>query len=207
LRQHYQGRLAQQYDRQWATFTARMLAPVVDLALAALHPGMSVLDVGCGTGTLLRQLALRQPGLRLIGADASPAMLALARAKLGGQARFLVMDIDEPLPAELQTGAYIDCILCTNVLHYVRDPVAALGRLGTILNPGGRIIVADFTRHSWWWPSFEAVLHLADAHHRRTLTPTELHEAVRAAGFTSQATNAVYAGGPWHGTIVAATKP
>jgi ubiquinone/menaquinone biosynthesis C-methylase UbiE len=184
-----------------------MLAPVVDLALAALRPGMSVLDVGCGTGTLLRQLALHQPELRLMGVDASPDMLALARAKLGDQARFLMLDLAEPLPEELHTGTHIDCILCTNVLHYLRNPVVALVRLGAIVNPGGHIIVADFTRHGWWWPGFEAVLHVADAHHRRTLTPEELNGAVHAAGFTVQATRAVQAGGPWRGTIVAATKP
>ncbi len=205
MRRHYQGRLAQRYDQQWAAFTATMLAPVLALASEGLQAGMPVLDAGCGTGWLLQQLAARQAGLHLNGTDASTAMIAQARAKLGDRARLFVLNLNDPLPSDLRHAGPFDLILCTNVAHYLRDPVRSLRDLAGCLAPGGRMIVADFTRHGWWWPAYDVALHLADAQHHRTLTATELAEVVRAAGLRITATQPIPAGFPWRGTLVAGT--
>lgn len=205
MRRHYQGRLAQRYDQQWATYTNAMLAPVLALASQGLQPGMQVLDAGCGTGWLLQQLAMRQVGLQLSGTDASTAMIAQARVKLGDSARLFVLNLDDSLPETLRRAGPFDLILCTNVAHYLRDPARTLRNLAGCLAPGGRMLVSDFTRHGWWWPAFEAALRLADAQQRRTLAAAELTEAVRAAGLHITATQPITAGIPWRGTLVAGT--
>jgi SAM-dependent methyltransferase len=163
-RQHYRGASARNYDRRWATFTARMQAPILDLVTPDLRPGMRVLDAGCGTGTLLAALAARQPDLTLSGADASPDMLAQARAKLGERAHLFVLDLDKPLPEAVREDLRVDLVLCVSVLHYLRTPAATVRSLAGLLAPGGHMILADFTRHGWWWPGFEVVLCATAAH-------------------------------------------
>jgi trans-aconitate methyltransferase len=66
----YHGWMATRYDTLWHTFTARMLAPVLDLAQASLVPPARVLDAGCGTGVLLERLMALHPHLVGWGADA-----------------------------------------------------------------------------------------------------------------------------------------
>lgn len=68
------------------------------VAVAAAAVGMTILDLGTGTGeTALRVLA-RNPGARLTGIDASEAMLAAARARLPADADLRVQRLEEPLP-------------------------------------------------------------------------------------------------------------
>jgi SAM-dependent methyltransferase len=200
-RRQYHGAAARRYDRRWATFTTRMQAPIIDLLAPDLRPGLRVLDVGCGTGTLLTALATRQPDLVLTGTDASPDMLAQAQAKLGDRANMLILDLNNPLPDAVRQDLHVDLVLCVSVLHYLRDPLAAVQALAGLLAPDGSMLLADFTRHGWWWPGFEAVLHLADAQHQRTLTADALPALLRAAGLRPTAPHTVGAGGPWRGTI------
>ena len=75
------ARLAAQYDCKWSFYidattreTLKRICP---------HPGDALLDVGCGTGTLLQALSSAFPSAKLTGIDPSSAMLDVARAKLG----------------------------------------------------------------------------------------------------------------------------
>ncbi len=52
------------------------------LDAASVESGESVLDVGCGTGTLLREIARREPSASVTGLDADPAILEIANRKL-----------------------------------------------------------------------------------------------------------------------------
>lgn len=77
------------FDRQAAIYDtasfgahARKLYPIL-LAQLAQIPHRWVLDVGCGTGELLFQMARRWPGGTYRGVDLSPKMAAMARNKLG----------------------------------------------------------------------------------------------------------------------------
>ena len=91
------------FDRQaWTYDTARFgshargLYPVLLEQLAQIPHG-SVLDVGCGTGELLREVGLRFPETARTGLDLSANMLAVAREKLGGAVE-LVQGDAERLP-------------------------------------------------------------------------------------------------------------
>lgn len=98
----------------------RMLERALGRALADLRPGALVLDVPCGTGILAGFLAAR--GVRVVGTDISPAMLALARE--GGVALGHVR-ADLELPPYRPGG--FDAVVCNRFLMHV--PAAARPRV------------------------------------------------------------------------------
>jgi SAM-dependent methyltransferase len=95
------------------------------------QPG-DVLDLGCGTGSL--SLLAAERGHRVTGVDLSPAMVALARAKLAGRdAVFLVGDAAAPPVGE----QLFDVILVRHVLWALPDPGRALRHWRGLLRPSG----------------------------------------------------------------------
>ncbi|MAL03738.1 MAG: ubiquinone biosynthesis protein UbiE [Arenimonas sp.] len=140
------------YDRAvaWSTHETEMKNRVV--ALAAPRPGERVLDLGCGTGTLLLALAKAAPGAILTGLDADPAILVLAAAKIeaaGAQARLLPGRSDAlPLP-----DGRFDLAVSTLFFHHLqpREKHRAVQELRRILRPGGRLVIADFGRATAGW--------------------------------------------------------
>ncbi len=116
------------------------------VAVARLAPGESVLDVGCGTGSLA--IAAQQhvgPSGRVQGVDASVEMIARARkkaAKAGVPVAF-THGVVEALPF---TDAQFDVVLSTLMVHHLpRDIRAACAReMRRVVKPGGRVLVVDF---------------------------------------------------------------
>jgi SAM-dependent methyltransferase len=103
-------------------------------------PAWTVLDVGCGTGAGLAEYAAA--GCAVIGVDASPAMIAASRERLGPQADLRLTDGGR-LPVE---DGCADLILISLVLHSIRraEAVALLEEAGRALAPGGRVLITDF---------------------------------------------------------------
>jgi ubiquinone/menaquinone biosynthesis C-methylase UbiE len=116
------------------------------LSIAGLSPGQSILDVGCGTGTLAI-LAKQHAGATGVvqGIDASPEMIARARRK----AKSAKVDVSfetavvESLP--FPAGQF-DVVLSTLMLHHlpraVREQCAR--EMRRVIKPGGRVVVVDF---------------------------------------------------------------
>jgi trans-aconitate 2-methyltransferase len=102
----------------------------------------SVLDLGCGDGTLTKRLADRVPGGRVLGIDASEGMIRSAGTLEGGNLRFLVMDIrrlgaESSLHPEFEPG--FDVIFSNATLHWIFDHRQLLSDCRTLLRPGGMI--------------------------------------------------------------------
>lgn len=99
---------------------------------------MSVLEVGCGTGSTALRLAPFTR--RLLATDVSDEMIAIAREKLAAepmqQLAFAVTDADA---LAVGSGEY-DVVLAFNLLHLVSDLDGALGSAVQALRPGGRLI-------------------------------------------------------------------
>lgn len=121
------------------------------LTLADVAPGERVLDLGCGTGTLLLHLASRVPGARLVGVDADPAMLRQAQAKAASAG--ILLDLAPAWADALPfTDAAFDVVLSSLFFHHLQqaDKVRSLREVWRVLRPGGRVLIADFGRPASW---------------------------------------------------------
>ena len=83
--------------------------------------------------------ALRAKGAVLSGFDLSPAMVKLARQRLGEDADVRVVDLGAPLP---YPDDAFDLVVASLYLHYVEDWASALAELRRVLRPGGRLTVS-----------------------------------------------------------------
>ncbi len=134
---HYDS-FAQSYatDNESNLFNGHYERPAM-LGLAGDVAGRRVLDVGCGSGPLAA--ALRAKGAVVTGLDSSPAMIDLARQRLGADADLHVADLGRPLP--FGDGAFDDVVVSL-VLHYLPDWTAPLAELRRVLRPGGRLLLS-----------------------------------------------------------------
>jgi ubiquinone/menaquinone biosynthesis C-methylase UbiE len=137
------ARLAPEYDAKWSSYIEATSRET--LARLRLEPADRVLDVGCGTGALLRRLATSHPAERLSGVDPVPEMLAVARRGLPPAVR-LAAGWAEGLPFE--SGRF-DAVVSCNVFHYIRQPLAALREMNRVLRPGGQLVITDWCDDYW----------------------------------------------------------
>ena len=110
--------------------------PAVRAAVGEVR-GLSVLDLGCGTGR--HSLWLVSAGAIVTGVDFSEGMLAEARRKPGGEAvRFVVHDLHRPLPF----ASEFDLVVSGLVLEHLRELDGFFAESHRILKPGGRAVVS-----------------------------------------------------------------
>ena len=127
-----------------------------------------ILDVGCGTGSMLP--LLREFG-SVEGLDGSAAALAYARARLGDGVRLH----QGQLPGALPPGPF-DVVTAFDVLEHLPQPVETLREVRAALAPGGRVVLAVPAFGFLW--SHHDVVH----HHLRRYTLPTLRAHVEAAG-------------------------
>jgi SAM-dependent methyltransferase len=117
-----------------------------ELLVDWLPPGrLSILDVGCGTGSL--SLLIAGLGHQVTGIDWSPSMIVQAEAKakeLNASAGFRVEDAADPRPAPTP----YDMILCRHVLWAMPKQAEVLRRWAGLLAPGGRILLIEGYWHT-----------------------------------------------------------
>jgi cytosine/adenosine deaminase-related metal-dependent hydrolase/ubiquinone/menaquinone biosynthesis C-methylase UbiE len=130
--------------RLWSEIYDDQLSPLLNLEerfLRTLLPdlnGLSVLDVGCGTGRWLRALALRKPGV-LVGIDNSPAMLARAVSKCG---TFSDLILGEATSLPVSDSSF-DLVLASFVVSYIGDLDSFASELRRVTRTGARVFLSD----------------------------------------------------------------
>jgi ubiquinone/menaquinone biosynthesis C-methylase UbiE len=115
---------------------------------ADLQPGHRVLEVGCGTGTLLVLLTRALPALEVTGLD--PDVRALARAKRKADAASVSIQLDRGFSDSLPyADASFDRVFSCFMLHHLNgadEKVRTLREIRRVLKPGGRLHLLDFSQ-------------------------------------------------------------
>ena len=211
MNRYYTGKRAQRYNVQWRTFTERTLAMVMRMVDEnALHAVLEqwgrpprVLDVACGTGTLLQTIIQRVPEGEVYGVDASGDMLAQAMTALKHSPQVhLQQAIVRPeeragLPYAPET---FDLITCTNTLHDMREPLAVLNGLHQLLVPGGQLVLEDYARRepAFPWAIVEWLERQVEGGRGRALTLAEVQELCTRVGLHVDAAKAFNVNWFWH---------
>jgi 2-polyprenyl-3-methyl-5-hydroxy-6-metoxy-1,4-benzoquinol methylase len=133
-KRHYQRALFDGIAERYAASRPGYPAHVVDFitTTAGLAPAAAVLEVGCGTGQLTRQLARR--GFQLTAIDIGPSMIATARRHLtGAEVLFQVTSFEDLAAAD----ASFDLVISSAAFHWI-DPEVAFSKSARLLRPDGR---------------------------------------------------------------------
>ena len=159
--------------------------------LPRLGPGMSLLDAGCGPGTVTTGLARTVSPGNVVGLDAAPGVLEHARGHAQEErvdnVTFIAGDV---YALDFPEGAF-DVVYANQLLQHLADPVRAISEMRRVLKPGGLLAVrdADYATMSPH-PKFPEFLDWNELYHRVAYrNPAEpdagrtLPAWVRAAGF------------------------
>jgi ubiquinone/menaquinone biosynthesis C-methylase UbiE len=137
---------ASTYENSWLqrAFFDRAHQATLALAASIVHQPMSVLDIGCGTGKLLRRAHTYWPEAQLIGVDPANGMIEMAK-RLTPNATFST-GMAEALPLQ---DASVELALSTSSFHHWQDQAAGLREIARVLRPGGYFILVDASFPDW----------------------------------------------------------
>jgi ubiquinone/menaquinone biosynthesis C-methylase UbiE len=169
---HFEG-IAGEYDR-WKEKSAYYYRLLAEIYRERVPAGASVLEIGCGTGTLLAALS----PTRGVGVDVSPGMVEIAAEK-HPSLHFRVADAEAFDPGET-----FDYVIVPDVVEHLTDPQAMFRSVRKACRPGTRVIVTCVN------PLWAPILHLAERlgmkmpeGEHRWLSSEELRLMAGGAGF------------------------
>ena len=130
------------YDHGWRGRLHHEIADrTASLAAATVAAPLRVLDLGCGTGHLLRTLAIRYPDAeQLVGIDAAPEMVKTANAATEDARVTFADGVAEQIGYPDET---FDLIVSTTSFDHWSDQQAGLGECFRVLRRGGRLVLVD----------------------------------------------------------------
>ena len=160
--------IIQAYDRisKWPQF--KVIRRIIVNELKRHHPRNTLVDVGCGPGYLLVDMARAFSDLEFIGVDISQQMLERATnnitgSRLGERISFRAGDI-QGLPFEPNS---LDFVISTLSLHHWLQPKRGFLEISRVLKPGGQFLIFDLKRNSprlvYWLMRFAQSLILPNA--------------------------------------------
>jgi SAM-dependent methyltransferase len=156
-------------DHFWFVPRNRLIATLI----ARYFPEATrMLEVGCGTGTVLSAIAGIRRWQWLVGSELHPSGLIEARRRLGSQARFVQMDA-RMIPAR----EAFDVAGAFDVVEHIAEDEKVLAAMHEAIITGGGVILS-VPQHPWLWSVIDE-----RAHHVRRYRRGELEEKLITAGF------------------------
>ncbi|MEP7045873.1 MAG: methyltransferase domain-containing protein [Ilumatobacteraceae bacterium] len=156
--------------------------------LPHLRADMSLLDVGCGPGTITADLARRIPDGTVVGVDLPGDVIGIAQDELG--AANLRFEVGDVYALDYDDGTF-DMVFAHQVLQHLGDPVGALREIRRVLRPGGQVAARDSDYGAFLWsPEDPRLTRWMELYHQLTErngaaadAGRMLHRWVRTAGF------------------------
>lgn len=170
-------RLALRYDRRWSRYIAASTWET--LQRLSITPGVRILDIGCGTGELLKAILERYRDVFITGVDLSREMLRVAAEKLGST-DFVAHADAHHLPFADST---FDIVASVSAFHYLHTPADVLVEARRVLKPGGRLVITDWCGDFLGCRFLAWFLPVLGKAHERTFRTRELVGAIKAAGY------------------------
>lgn len=169
---HYMNNSISQYSQ------AAHLLELVDIGQDS-----SILDVGCGHGRVIAELAQIASERRAIGIDASKEMIRLAKDTFQGKTYKNLQFFHMNAESMNFPKSSFDLIVCTNVLMWIRNPQKALNLMISFLKRGGNIIIFTYPPTTPYALLFKEVLKdlfpdLWEKSAARTMMTPEEHKAI-----------------------------
>jgi SAM-dependent methyltransferase len=165
-------RLLEVEDRHfWFRARNRIIHALVDAPVQGLPDSFRILEVGCGSGNVLRVLKRSAKGRGLVeGVEVSGPAAEVARARTG-------LSVTNGYLADLPDSERYDLIAAFDVLEHIRDEAGVLREMRTRIKDTGYLILT-VPAHPNLWSAFDVA-----SEHMRRYTPSSLTRALRVAGF------------------------
>ena len=195
--------LATQYENRWESYIRVTVDACMERCrpLEALGCPAKVLDVGTGTGALVKAMRARFPRFDVSGVDISENMLDVARTACPGCT--FVLGAAEALPF---ADSSFDAVVSLSSLHFWRDRAAGLREIERVLRPSGVLILTDWCHDYLACKLCAWYLWLTPGHTKEEWSILGTREVLRmlaSAGFTDNVDVDVYQiashmfGNPW----------
>ncbi len=151
------------------------------ISLLDIRPGIHFLDIGCGTGWAVGQVAARAEGKgEFYGVDLSPKMIEKARQNFSSREEMHFLEANvESIPLD---SDYFDIIICTNSFHHYPRPDRALAEMYRLLKRGGRLFILDPTADDWIRKTADKFVPLFEPEHVKMYSTKEFQRMFRDAG-------------------------
>lgn len=182
---------------------SRLLPSLQQKALAELdlRPEDRLLDVACGAGALVGEVAPLVG--RVVGTDLSEGMLSLARERV-------LERPDAPVNVEFRQALSDDlpfadddftAVVCTTALHHFPDAERSIAEMARVLAPGGRVVIGDMCRDRVTTKIADPIWRRFEAGHVGMKTKREIRGMLQRSGLRVSASRRVWLG--LYGLVVA----
>ncbi len=157
----------QEESHWWFAARAEIVTEIIE-RYGNLKPGETILDIGCGTGAILKKLSAKY---KVVGIDMSP--LAVEYSKKRGLTDVYQMPVQEFPKDKFKVKAAI----LLDVIEHIDDDLDVLRATREIIGPDGRVIIT-VPAYMWMWSAHDVV-----HHHKRRYNAQTLRDLLDRAGF------------------------